>query len=337
MPVLSICPANFDIFIHHGDENPWTITLHGSNKEPLDVTGYTFLLNVDTLENPPDATTQVFSLTGTVTNGPAGVVEFELDDVQSATDLGRYYYVLHAVDNIGRNLVLAMGRWLFVDSCETNKVSDVDICNMALSFIGDQARVTSIMPPDASVQGELCAKFYPMALRSTLEMHNWAFATRRSECTPVGVEPGHEHDHDHEASVCDCAEWQYYYQLPRHFLKAIAVMPDESPTDYAQVENFTVQRDSTGTMRLYCNVENAIMLYTEYVVETHTFPPLFQMAVAWHLASMLAGAILKGDVGANESKRCLQMSTMYAAKATASDSAVRRIHPEMQASWITAR
>jgi len=339
MPVLSICPANFDIFIHQGDENPWTITIRGDNKEPLDVTGYTFSLDVDQLENPPDLTTQEFQLTGTVTNGPAGVVEFELDSVQSATDLGRYYYTLHAIDTIGRNLVLAEGRWLFVDSCETNKVSDIDICNMALSFIGDQARITSINPPDASVQAELCSKFYPMALRSTLEMHNWAFATRRTELTLVDVDHIEEHStHTHEwGTHCDCAEWEYFYELPRHFLKAVAVLPANSMDDYLQSQDFSVQLDSLGVPRLYTDCEEAVLIYTEYSVETHLFPPLFQMAVAWHLASMLAGAILKGDAGANESKRCIQMSSMYAAKATSSDSSVRRVHPEHQASWITAR
>lgn len=339
MPVLSICPASFDIFIHQHDENPWTVTIKGSNKEPLDITGYTFQLDVHDIENPPDTTTRVFLLIGTITNATGGVVQFELDSLQADTAVGRYHYILSAVDNIGRDLTIATGRFLFVDSCETNKVSDIDICNMALSFIGDQARITSINPPDASVQAELCSKFYPMALRSTLEMHNWAFATRRTELTLVDLDHIEEHaTHTHEwGTHCDCAEWEYFYELPRHFLKAVAVLPADSLDDYQQSQDFSVQLDSLGVPRLYTDCEEAVLVYTEYSVETHLFPPLFQMAVAWHLASMLAGAILKGDAGANESKRCIQMSSMYAAKATSSDSSVRRVHPEHQASWITAR
>ena len=32
--------------------------------------------------------------------------------------------------------------------------SNVDICNLALSLIGDVAKVSSITPPDGSVQSE---------------------------------------------------------------------------------------------------------------------------------------------------------------------------------------
>lgn len=339
MPVLSICPANFDIFIHQGDENPWTITLRGPNQQLLNVTSYAFDLDVDEIENPPDLTTQVFTLEGTVTDGPNGVVQFALDSLQAATELGRYYYTLRAVDNLGRDLIIATGLFMFVDSCDTNMVSDIDICNMALSFIGDTARIISIKPSDGSTQSDLCSRFYPIALRSTLEMHNWAFATRRTECVAATVTHDHDHSHDMElsAQTCDCSEWDYFYQLPKHFLKAIAVLPNESPNDYEQSQDFTVQLDSTGIPRLYTDTEDAVLLYTEYVVETHLMPPMFQMAVAWHLASMLAGPILKGDVGAAESKRCLQMMAAYVSKAAKTDSDVRRIHPEHNAPWISGR
>jgi hypothetical protein len=341
MPSLTICPANFDIFVHHGDELPWSFTILGSNGQPVDITSYVFDLAVDEVEEPEDPETEVFNLDGTIVDAVNGVVEFVMDSLQAETPVGRYYYQLYATNALGQTYVASSGRFIFVDSCDTNTVSDVDICNMALGFIGDTATITNIKPPDQSAQAQLCSKFYPMALRSTLEMHNWAFATRRSECTPVGVEPGHDddhdHDHDHDASVCDCAEWEYFYQLPRHFLKAIAVLPNEATNDYEHSQDFTVQLDSTGVPRLYTDTEDAVMLYTEYVAETHLFPPMFQMAVAWHLASMLAGPILKGEVGSAESKRCLQMMMMYVGKAAKTDSEIRRVHPEHTASWIKNR
>lgn len=89
--------------------------------------------------------------------------------------------------------------------------------------------------------------------------------------------------------------------------------------------------------RLYTDCPDAVLIYTEYVVETHLFPPLFQMAVAWHLSSLLAGPIIKGEVGANESKRCLQMMMMYIGKASKADSDVRRIHVDKPTSWIAGR
>jgi len=340
MPVLSICPASFDIFVHQGDQLPWSFTIRDSAGQPEDITGLTFTLVVDELEEPDSpSTTVVFSLVGSVTNAAGGVVEFVLSSLQSQTDVGRYYYRLYATNATPQTYTVCSGRFIFVDSCETNMVSDVDICNTALSFIGDTARITNISPPDPSVQAQLCQKFYPIALRGTLEMHNWAFATKRAELTLVDIDHIEAHaTHTHEwGTHCDCSEWEYFYELPRHFLKAIAVIPAESTDDYLQSQDFSVQLDSLGVPRLYTDCEDAVLLYTEYVVETHLFPPLFQMAVAWHLASLLAGPIIKGENGANESKRCLQMMMMYAGKASKSDSDIRRVHPTHTANWIQGR
>ena len=57
--------------------------------------------------------------------------------------------------------------------------SDVDICNLALSFLGDDANVSSISPPEGSQQSEHCARFYPIARDGLLQMHNWNWASRR--------------------------------------------------------------------------------------------------------------------------------------------------------------
>lgn len=339
MPVLSLCPATFDIFVHHGDETAWTFTIKGPTGQAIDISNYTFDLAVDEVEEPTDPATEVFTLSGVVTDAPNGVVQFQMSGPQSETDIGRYYFRLTSLDEENHAEIVANGRFIFVDSCETNMVSDVDICNLALGLIGDTARVTNISPPDSSTQAYLCSKFYPIALRSTLEMHNWAFATRRSACSSV-TPPAHEDEHDHTSTnfeTCDCSEWRYYYQLPRHFLKAIAVYEENSESDYTEGKEFSVQLDSTGVLRLYTNVENAVMLYTEYVVETHRFPPLFQAAVAWHLASLLAGPIIRGDAGSAEAKRCQQMMQLYLAKARQADSVNRSIKPANVASWMLNR
>ena len=58
--------------------------------------------------------------------------------------------------------------------------SDVEICNLALSHLGDTATVASIDPPEGSAQAEHCARFYPIARDALLEKHDWSWATRRS-------------------------------------------------------------------------------------------------------------------------------------------------------------
>ena len=58
--------------------------------------------------------------------------------------------------------------------------SEVEICNLALAHLGDEATVASIDPPEGSAQAEHCQRFYPVSRNSLLEMHDWAFATKRA-------------------------------------------------------------------------------------------------------------------------------------------------------------
>ena len=57
--------------------------------------------------------------------------------------------------------------------------SEVDICNVALGHLGDEAAISAIDPPDGSVQASHCARIYPMARDELIEMHNWRFAVKR--------------------------------------------------------------------------------------------------------------------------------------------------------------
>ena len=63
--------------------------------------------------------------------------------------------------------------------------SPVQICNMALSHIGSEARVSSISPPDGSVEAGHCATFYDVARTEMLEPGNWAFALKRAALAQV--------------------------------------------------------------------------------------------------------------------------------------------------------
>ena len=96
--------------------------------------------------------------------------------------------------------------------------SDVDIANLMLSHIGDDATVSELDPPEGSAQAEHCATFYPIARDSLLEMHNWNFATRRIALAPVTLPTG--------------AGWLYAYAAPANFIQVFAVIPSDTPSDY---------------------------------------------------------------------------------------------------------
>jgi hypothetical protein len=81
--------------------------------QPIDISaGYTFLLTVDPLEHPPDPAGNLFQLTGSVVDGPNGLVEFAPSDAQ-ADEVGSYFYDVQ-MTNAGRKRTIAAGRYGFV-------------------------------------------------------------------------------------------------------------------------------------------------------------------------------------------------------------------------------
>lgn len=62
------------------------------NGAALNITGGTVLLTINTLENPPSDATEVTEITGSITDGPNGVVEFTPDATLIAQAAGTYYY-----------------------------------------------------------------------------------------------------------------------------------------------------------------------------------------------------------------------------------------------------
>lgn len=214
--------------------------------------------------------------------------------------------------------------------------SEVDICNLALGHLGDTATVASLDPPEGSAQAEHCARFYPIARDSLLEMHPWGFATKRVQLAQLGT---------------GWPEWDYSYAQPADALNIIAVLPPYATDDYSQglsnvpvaaggsyvPQAFSCELDANGADVIYTDQEDAVLRYTALVTDTTKFSPLFVMSLSWHLASMLAGPILKGDVGAAESKRCTAMMQAYLSKATESDAGQRRINPQHNVGWINGR
>lgn len=63
----------------------------------VDITGYTFKLSVDTLKNPTDEVTQVFKLTGAITNAELGEYQFSPNTSQ-ANNVGDMFYDIEVTD-----------------------------------------------------------------------------------------------------------------------------------------------------------------------------------------------------------------------------------------------
>jgi hypothetical protein len=200
--------------------------------------------------------------------------------------------------------------------------SIVDICNTALGYLGDDATVASIDPPEGSPQADHCARLYPIARDSALESHAWGFATARKA---LGDPLGTTRD-----------GWTYVYAAPSDMLKPQAVLPDGWTRDDDPVE-FTVEIDDTGQTLILTDEGTATLRYTRKITDTGKFTPLFVDALAWMLASKLAGPVLKGDAGRVATVECYKMFLAIISPAKASDANAQRVNnPELPAS-IKAR
>lgn len=211
--------------------------------------------------------------------------------------------------------------------------SEVEICNAALSHLGDTATVASISPPEGSAQSEHCARFYPMARNALLEMHPWNFCTRREALALL-------------SETND--QWDYVYAVPNNMLRAISVLSDEASDDYSMdagddvtaqysPQPYCIETLSDGAVVICTNQEDAVLRFTALVTDSTKFPPAFTLALTWLLASMLAGPVIKGDVGAQEGQRCYKMFLSHYAIASANDSNQRKITTTHIVPWLAGR
>lgn len=227
--------------------------------------------------------------------------------------------------------------------------SAVDICNLALSHIGDVADVQSISPPDSSVQAGFCSRFYPIALTALLEMASWDFATRRVFLAQLATNPA--------------STWRFAYAAPKLLLNAIAVLDSCALDDYNQhwgdadewnrwhpmpdypnpaevaytPQPFVVETQADGTKIILTNVCDAVLRYTLLVTDPTQFSGLFVMALSYQLASMLAGPIIKGDAGATVSAAMLQKAQGFTSQAKTSDANNRRLNVKQSVPWMAGR
>lgn len=221
--------------------------------------------------------------------------------------------------------------------------SEVDICNIALSHLGDSATVASIDPPEGSAQAEHCARFYPIARDALLEAHTWAFATKRVVLAEL---------------VNTWSQWKYAYARPSDCAKAIAVLAKDAAADYQTCtqwpyptapmevgamfsvdspQPFACEINDTGAQVVYTNQEDAMLRYVARVTDTTRFSYTFTMALTWSLASMLAGPIIKGEVGRTEAQRCAQFAAQWLSQAKLHDAQQQKVDVTQNVAWIAGR
>lgn len=168
--------------------------------------------------------------------------------------------------------------------------SVVQICNMALSHIGSEARVSSISPPDGSVEAGHCATFFDQARTELIEPGNWRFVLKRAALAQV---------------TNSSNTWAYAYALPsdclapKRVLRIMSTLTVFTQDDarYSPNDQDSADYDMEGDV-LYTNEPDATLLYVRDITDTTKYTPSFTSALSYLLASYLAGPIVKGNEGA---------------------------------------
>jgi archaellin len=94
--------AKTNISMYRGDSYPITFTLTDSaTGSPIDLTGATLIMSVDTMADPPDDTTLQFEIDGVIDAAPeTGKVSFTPTSTDTAT-VGLFYYDVQLTDADG--------------------------------------------------------------------------------------------------------------------------------------------------------------------------------------------------------------------------------------------
>ena len=201
--------------------------------------------------------------------------------------------------------------------------SKIDICNLALAHLGDEATVSSIAPPEGSAQAEHCARFYPVARDALLEAHAWTFATTRAPLALLADTPP--------------AGWLYAYARPNESMRLLAVL-DSSSVDDTDTREFPLEISATtGARIILTNTANAVACYTFRQDDPATYPPMFVDALAGLLASYLAGPVVKGSAGVALAKTWATGFAAQIAMAKAADANQRHVKTQHTLGWIEAR
>ena len=194
--------------------------------------------------------------------------------------------------------------------------SVAQLCNMALSHIGSEARVSSISPPDGSVEAGHCATFYDLARTEMLEPGTWAFALKRALLAEI-------------TNTSD--QWLFAYAKPSDCMRPVRVLLGGAGDDTTGTD-FVLEGDV-----LFTNEQDAVLIYTRDVTDTTKFTPSFVSALGYLLASYLAGPILKGNEGVRVGDAMRQRAISLADLSATSSANASSVDHDITPSSIAAR
>lgn len=161
--------------------------------------------------------------------------------------------------------------------------SIVQICNIALSRIGESTRINSL--GEAGTPSEQCDLFFELCRDQVLSDFPWSFATAFATLAELSVNP------DPEFERC--------YTLPTDCLTVRRVLTPEFNTmtwpgtahvpQYPPIKHRIIAGPSSRLLSV--NVENAQIEYTRQITAPGLFSAQFVSALAWKLGESIAPSV----------------------------------------------
>jgi hypothetical protein len=222
--------------------------------------------------------------------------------------------------------------------------SDADICNMALAHLGADSRVSSIDPPDGTVEASYCAIFYKHVRRAAIESGSFDFTLKRVALAHATVNPSNS--------------WTCAYVLPSDCLNPLRVLRYSAFAHASGLYGYNIndpyglygaQWDGLFTERgsSEFEVENGILLTHEpdailkYKADVTDrpgdFPPALVLAMSMLLAGYLAGPLIKGEQGRAIGQGWLRAGMAAIKAAAAADGNNRTERAEHTSAFLLAR
>jgi hypothetical protein len=221
--------------------------------------------------------------------------------------------------------------------------SKVTIANMALGHVGSSTTVSSLDPPDGSVEASRCAMFFDISRRSLIEATSPSWARARVQLAQAVSNPSNV--------------WSYAYVRPSDCIKPLRIVPSyivhlssplAHPTSSADSlnpvsdiirglnESASADYEQEGGL-LLTHEPDAVLIYIKDVDNPPVASPLWNLAHSYALASMIAGGTIKGRPGAQAARQFFELATSYARQASASDANANSQRHAVAAGWMSAR
>jgi len=100
------------IIRRRGDTRPYVIQcVDKCSGDPVDITGYGFLMAVDPSKEPASSSNNIAQMTGIITDAANGVVEFTPSDVE-ADNVGNFFYDIQWTDLNSKDWTIDHGKYI---------------------------------------------------------------------------------------------------------------------------------------------------------------------------------------------------------------------------------